>query len=59
MITHQSVNNHYDLRKVTDNILRDTDLTIEYSGSKVTFAGKDPVRKTVMKAGGATAEETA
>jgi len=55
MIIHQPVNNHDDLRKITDNILRDAGLTIEDSGGKVTFAGKDPVRKTVMKAGGATA----
>jgi len=55
MITHQPVNNHDDLRKVTDNILRDAGLTIEDSGGKVTFAGKEPVRKTVMKAGAAPA----
>jgi crotonobetainyl-CoA:carnitine CoA-transferase CaiB-like acyl-CoA transferase len=55
MITDQPVNNHDDLRKVTDNILRDAGLTIEDSGGKVTFAGKEPVRKTVMKAGAAPA----
>jgi len=55
MITEQTVNNHEDLRKVTDNILRDAGLTIEDSGGKVTFAGKEPVRKTVMKAGAAPA----
>lgn len=55
MIMDQPVNNHEDLKKVTDNILRDTGLTIKDSGGKVTFAGKEPVRKTVMKAGAAPA----
>jgi crotonobetainyl-CoA:carnitine CoA-transferase CaiB-like acyl-CoA transferase len=54
MITDQPVNNTDDLVRVTDNILRDAGLTIEDSGGKVTFAGADPVRKTVMKVGGAT-----
>ena len=55
MITEQPANNHDDLHKVTDNILRDAGLSIEDSGGKVSFAGKDPVRKTVMKAGGSMA----
>jgi len=55
MITNQPVENHDDLRKVTDNILRDAGLTIGDSGGKVTFAGKEPVRKTVIKAGAAPA----
>ena len=55
MITHQPANNHDDLRKVTDNILRDAGLTIDDSGGKVTFAGKEPVRQTVIKAGAAPA----
>jgi len=55
MITNQPVDNHDDMRKVTDNILRDAGLTIADSGGKVTFAGKEPVRKTVMKAGATTA----
>ncbi len=55
MVTNQVVNNHDDLRKVVDNILRDVGLDISMSGGKVTFAGKDPVRKTVVKVGGATA----
>jgi crotonobetainyl-CoA:carnitine CoA-transferase CaiB-like acyl-CoA transferase len=49
------VNNHDDMRKVTDGILREVGLSIEDSGGKVTFAGKEPVRKTVMKAGAAPA----
>jgi crotonobetainyl-CoA:carnitine CoA-transferase CaiB-like acyl-CoA transferase len=55
MITNQPVNNHDDMRTVTDNILRDAGLSIEDSGGKVTFAGKEPVRKTVMKAGASAA----
>ena len=55
MIKNQPVENHEDLKKVTDNILRDAGLDIGMSGGKVTFAGKDPVRKTVIKVGGATA----
>ena len=55
MNTNQPVNNHDDMRKVTDNVLRDAGLTIEDSGGKVTFAGKEPVRKTVMKAGASAA----
>ncbi len=50
MITQQTVNNHDDMRTVTDNILRDAGLSIKDSGGKVTFAGMEPVRKTVMKA---------
>ena len=55
MITDQPVNNHDDMVKVTDNILRDAGMTIEDSGGKVTFAGKEPVRKTVIKAGATVA----
>jgi crotonobetainyl-CoA:carnitine CoA-transferase CaiB-like acyl-CoA transferase len=55
MITHQPAATHDDLRNVTDNILRDAGLTIKDSGGKVTFAGKEPVRKTVIKAGATTA----
>jgi hypothetical protein len=43
MITDQPVNNHDDLKKVIDNLLREVGLTIESGGGKVTFAGKDPV----------------
>ena len=53
MILHHPVNETDDLQKVTDNILRDAGLTIADGGGKVTFAGKEPVRKTVMKAGAA------
>ena len=43
MITDQTVNTNDDQHKVTDNILRDAGMTIEDSGGKVTFAGKEPV----------------
>ena len=55
MITEQPVNSHDDLGKVTNSILRDAGLSIEDSGGKVTFAGTEPVRKTVMKAGASAA----
>ena len=55
MITDQPVETHDDMRKVTDNILRDAGMTISDSGGEVTFAGKEPVRKTVIKAGATTA----
>jgi hypothetical protein len=54
MITEQPVNNDDDMRKVTDNILRDAEMTIGDSGGAVTFAGKEPIRKTVIKAGATT-----
>jgi crotonobetainyl-CoA:carnitine CoA-transferase CaiB-like acyl-CoA transferase len=55
MITDQPVTNHSDMHSVTDNMLREVGLTIRDGGGKVTFAGKEPVRKTVMKAGAAPA----
>jgi hypothetical protein len=53
MITDQVVNDHNDMHKVTDSMLRDVGLTIDDCGGKVTFAGAEPIRKTVMKAGAA------
>lgn len=55
MITNQPVNNHDDMHKVTDDMLREIGLTIDDCGGKVTFAGAEPVRKTVLKAGAAPA----
>ncbi len=55
MITDQPVNDHDDMGNVTDDILRDAGMSIGDSGGEVTFAGKEPVRKTVIKAGAATA----
>ena len=55
MITNQPVNDHDDLRNVVDGMLRAVGLESADSGGKITFAGKEPVRKTVMKAGAAPA----
>jgi crotonobetainyl-CoA:carnitine CoA-transferase CaiB-like acyl-CoA transferase len=55
MFQNKNVETHEDLKNVTDNILREVGMEIGDSGGKVTFAGKDPVRKTVIKVGGATA----
>ena len=55
MKTRQTVENHDDMLKVTDNILRDAGLSIADSGGKITFAGQEPIRKTVIKAGATTA----
>ena len=54
MITDQPVETHDDMLKVTDNILKDAGMTVKDSGGKVSFAGKEPVRKTVIKAGATT-----
>ncbi len=51
MIINQPVNNHDDMHKVTDNILRDAGMTIKDSGGKVTFAGKDPSKREEVEAG--------
>ena len=59
MKLRQPVANHDDLRKVTDALLRDCGLTIDDGGGNVTFAGKEPVRRTVIKAGAAPAIITA
>ena len=55
MITDQPVDSNADMRDVADKMLREVGLTIKDGGGKVTFAGKEPVRKTVMKAGAAPA----
>ncbi|MCH9816574.1 MAG: CoA transferase [Actinomycetia bacterium] len=55
MILDQSVHNHDDMRKRTDDMLREVGLTVGDSGGTVSFAGAEPVRKTVMKAGAAPA----
>jgi len=41
--------------KRTDDMLREVGLTIDDCGGTVSFAGAEPVRKTVMKAGAAPA----
>ena len=50
MIADQPVNNQDDMRNVTDSMLREIGLTVDDGGGKVTFAGAEPVRKTVIKA---------
>jgi crotonobetainyl-CoA:carnitine CoA-transferase CaiB-like acyl-CoA transferase len=55
MITHQPVNNHDDLLKVVDGLLEEAGLDRNDLGGKVTFAGMDPIRPTVMKVGSASA----
>jgi len=55
MITHQPVNNHDDLLKVVDGLLAEAGLDRKDTGGKVTFAGMDPIRPTVMKVGCASA----
>jgi len=55
MIPDQPVRNHDDMCKRTDDMLREVGLTIDDSGGAVSFAGAEPVRKTVMKAGAAPA----
>ncbi len=49
MLLDQSANNHDDLRKVTDNILRDAASPSRTAGQGDLRRCKDPVRKTVMK----------
>lgn len=55
MITNQPVNSHADMHKRTDDLLQEVGLSIKDGGGKVSFAGKEPIRKTVMKAGAAPA----
>ena len=55
MITDQPVNNHKDLLKVVDGMLAEAGLDRKDTGGKVTFAGMDPIRATVMKVGSASA----
>jgi crotonobetainyl-CoA:carnitine CoA-transferase CaiB-like acyl-CoA transferase len=55
MILDQVVTTHDDMHKVADNMLREVGIEIGDCGGKVSFAGAEPVRKTVMKAGAAPA----
>jgi crotonobetainyl-CoA:carnitine CoA-transferase CaiB-like acyl-CoA transferase len=55
MITHQPVNNHDDILKVLDGMLAEAGLDRSDTGGKVTFAGMDPIRPTVLKVGAASA----
>ena len=55
MIVDQTVNNHDDLFKVVDNLLTEAGLDRKDLGGKLTFAGLDPIRPTVLKVGAAGA----
>jgi crotonobetainyl-CoA:carnitine CoA-transferase CaiB-like acyl-CoA transferase len=55
MITNQPVNNHDDLTKVVDGLLDEMGLNRRDTGGKMTFAGLDPLRPSVMKVGAASA----
>jgi len=49
MITHQPVNNNDDMVNVREGVLNDAGLKLSDTGDKVTFAGLDPIRSTVVK----------
>jgi crotonobetainyl-CoA:carnitine CoA-transferase CaiB-like acyl-CoA transferase len=55
MIINQPVNNHDDLLNVVDNMLSEAGVNREDLGGKLTFAGLDPIRPTVLKVGAAGA----
>lgn len=59
MITDSPVNNHKDLLNVVDGLLGEAGLDRKDLGGKVTFAGMDPIRPTVIKVGAASAAITA
>ncbi len=60
MRTHQPVNSHDDLLAVIDNLLQEElGLKRADTGGKVTFAGLDPLRPTVLKTGAASAAAAA
>ena len=55
MIFNQTVENHEDLLKVVDNMLSEVGVSRSELKGKVTFAGMDPIRPTVLKVGAAGA----
>ncbi|MBV9140158.1 MAG: hypothetical protein JO115_04465, partial [Pseudonocardiales bacterium] len=55
MRTNQPVNDHKDLLGVVDGLLEEMGLDRRDTGGKVTFAGLDPLRPTVLKVGAAAA----
>ena len=55
MKTDQPVGNHDDLLNVVDGMLEEAGLDRKDFGGKLTFAGMDPIRPTVMKVGSASA----
>jgi hypothetical protein len=59
MRTNQPVNNHEDLLGVVDGLLEEIGLDRRDTGGKVTFAGLDPLRPTVLKVGAVSAAAAA
>jgi hypothetical protein len=59
MRTNQPVNDHKDLLGVVDGLLEEMGLDRRDTGGKVTFAGLDPLRPTVLKVGAAAASVAA
>lgn len=55
MRTNQPVNDHKDLLGVVDGLLEEMGLDRRDTGGRVTFAGLDPLRPTVLKVGAAAA----
>src|SRR5215471_10492658 len=55
MRTNQPVNNHEDLLGGVRSIQEEMGLDRRDTGGKVTFAGLDPLRPTVLKVGAASA----
>jgi crotonobetainyl-CoA:carnitine CoA-transferase CaiB-like acyl-CoA transferase len=55
MRTYQPVTSHEDLLRVVDGLLEEIGLDRRDTGGKVTFAGLDPLRPTVLKTGAASA----
>jgi len=55
MRTNQPVNSHEDLLGVVDGLLEELGLDRGDTGGKVSFAGLDPLRPTVLKTGAASA----
>jgi len=55
MIINQTVENHDDLLKVIDNLLSEVGVDRKELKGKLTFAGLDPIRPTVLKVGAAGA----
>ncbi|MGO4339984.1 CoA transferase [Labrys sp. KB_33_2] len=55
MLNYPVVNNHEDLTQVVDLILREAGLDRSDQGGSLTFAGKDPVRRTHIKVGSMSA----
>ena len=55
MIINQTVENYDDLLKVIDNLLSEVGVDRKDLKGKITFAGMDPIRPTILKVGAAGA----